>query len=117
MDKSTRFQMRIDTDLLAAIDAKADAEGMTRTGFIIAALRQRLAPTLDGPSAPPPNKVASGAPSYRQVDRPTYDGISAGIPRSPAPTIHATTYRRPKHDATCRCMLCKLSVANSYKGR
>jgi hypothetical protein len=96
------ISLRIDSDVLAALDAQAAADGQTRNQAIVLAIRKHIAnaPTLDGSTR--------GAPTYHHVDQPTYDGISAGIPRSPAPTIHTATYERPKHDATCRCMLCKL---------
>jgi hypothetical protein len=52
MDK---FQMRINPELLAAVDAQAKADGMTRTEFIVRAMRTRLgnAPSLDGSSRLP----------------------------------------------------------------
>lgn len=56
---SATIKMRIDEELLAAVDAQAEADGMNRTQFVLAALRQRLAnaPSLDGTTRLPAPKT------------------------------------------------------------
>lgn len=74
MDK---FQMRINPELLAAVDAQAKADGMTRTEFIVRAMRTRLgnAPSLDGssrlPSAPAAVRSIPGVTPASAVKPPT----------------------------------------------
>ena len=84
--------MRIDEELLAALDAQAEADGMNRTQFLIMAIRARLgnAPTLDGSNRLPRPKTAKAVAA-------TVPGVSVGI------------YSRPKHAPDCKCGVCGLS--------
>ena len=91
MDKSTKFQMRINAELLAAIDAQAEADGMTRTEFFTRAARSRLsnAPSLDGAT-----RLPTAPASVRSI--PTVQ---------PASALQLPS--RPAHAANCRCYTCQ----------
>ena len=95
MDKSTKFQMRINAELLAAIDAQAEADGMTRTEFMVRAARSRLAnaPSLDGSSRLPTAPASVTA-------------IPTVKPAASLPTP-STAYQRPSHAANCHCYACQ----------
>ena len=101
MDKSTKFQMRIDAELLAAIDAQSAADGMTRTEFMVRAARARLAnaPSLDGSSRLPivPQSVRS-IPAVQPAS-----SIPAPTERTNCPRCGATLIPWGPHKRCDRC--------------
>ena len=100
MYKSERVQIRLSAELLTAIDAQAEADGMTRTTFIVNSCWTRLAnaPTLDGsnraPKTKPTNKALKVVASIPNVT------TAAQLPQP-------TAYQRPKHAGNCHCYICR----------
>jgi hypothetical protein len=72
------ISFRLDPELLAALDAQAEADGTTRNQFLLLAIRQRLvdAPSLDGSTRLPASQPVAAV-------------------KPVAPTIHTTNYDRP----------------------
>ena len=91
MDKSTKFQMRINVELLAAIDAQAEADGMSRSEFMVRAARSRLA---NAPSLDRSSRLPTAPAAVRSL--PTVTPASA----LPIP-------QRPAHAANCHCYTCQ----------
>ena len=85
--------LRIPDELLASIDAMAQAEGMNRSQAIIALL---------GEGGLPP--IASGVVELKAVELENVKTVQKPVQ---VEAIPSAVYQRPAHAENCRCFQCK----------
>jgi hypothetical protein len=87
--------MRLPEDLLVRIDARAEAESVTRTAMIVNSLWDvmiRPANPRATPTSSKARQIATQVPSM--------------VPASSLPTPSSARYERPAHASTCKCGIC-----------
>jgi uncharacterized protein (DUF1778 family) len=125
MPKSQRIEIRISNEALAAFDAEAAAEGLTRTAFLINSAWQRFhsaKPIINAADQRAIKQHRESADREIAHHAPTKaHQVAAAIPTvkpasslansspafTPATLPPATAYQRPKHAESCHCYACK----------
>ena len=113
MPKSQRIEIRISNDALAAFDAEAAREGMTRTAFLINAAWQRVHAARPISNAADQRaikqrrdsadrEIAHHAPTKAHQVASTVINVTTAAQLPPA-----TAYQRPKHAESCHCYACR----------
>jgi hypothetical protein len=124
MDKSTKIQIRISVEALAAFDAEAAAEGMTRTAFLINSAWQRVHSARPISNAADQRaikqrrdsadrEIAHTTPAMLHAQQIADSLVAANlndVTTTDSPMAHAASdnrYQRPKHAPNCHCYACK----------